>query len=227
MLNKFGFRKGSSMSDNIVEIDIIEIAQLLLKKWLLILICVLIGSFGSFLVSKFLIVKQYESEAIVYIENSDSQAEIVSACLVFAETNDTLTEVISILDLSYTVEELEKMITVTSILNTYMIDIAVINENPELSVEIIYTLADVMQTNAAKIFSKTTFEFVDYPIVSDEATLPNYLKNIIIGAGIGFAICSFILVVKKYSNKKIESVHYVKAKYKDIPILGIVPVIKD
>lgn len=228
---------------NEIEIDLLELIRVLWKNVLSIaLVAVLVGS-AAFGYSAILMEPKYQATASMYVNNStfnlgatsfsvsssdlSASTSLVSVYLYILESRTTLEEVILAADLSYTPDELKKMISTNSVSKTGAFEVTVTSTNPAEVELIANSIAKVLPDRIAEIVDGTSVRIVDYAIIPSHRSGPSIVKNTAIGILIG-GILSAVWVVVKYllsdtSRMLIQSVDDLRAMYPDTMVLATIP----
>ena len=129
-------------------IDLRDLFKVLKEHLLFIIAVTLACGIAGFALSYFVVEKKYVSEALLYVENSANKSEdsainindinaaqkLVKTCqILFTSDNvlNKLTEELS--DLEYSAEQYKKMITVSSVDSTEVLEVSVETNSPERS----------------------------------------------------------------------------------------------
>lgn len=105
------------------EINLGDILSLIIKNIKIILVCVIIGGMGSFIISYFFISPKYISNTSLYVNNKESQSgnalnisdltasqKLVNTYIVILKDDEVLNKVVERLFQEYSVEDLDKYI---------------------------------------------------------------------------------------------------------------------
>ena len=229
--------------DDELEIDLGAIIHLLWKNALaIILVAIILGS-AAFAVTLFLIKPTYEATASMYVNNSSfsfgassfsiSSSELsasnslVSTYIFILESRTTIEEVISEAGLSYTYEELMKMLDTSEVTGTAAFTVTVRSHSPAEAELIANTLAKLLPDRIAEIVDGSSVRIVDYAIIPAHRASPSFVKNTMIGVLAGMVIaCAWIIIkniLDEQQNVVIRSSDDLRALYPDIPILALIP----
>lgn len=231
---------------NMVEedtIDLLELARVLWKNILAIaLVAVLFGS-AAFGVTAFLIEPEYQATASLYVNNSSfsfgstsfsiSSAELsashslVSVYIYILNSRTTMEDVIKEADLTYTPEELSKMVFAKGVNSTGAFEVTVTSTNPSEAELIANTIAKILPDRIAEIVDGSSVRIVDYAIIPSHRSGPSMVKNTAIGilAG-GFLAAAWVVMrflMNDQSKSMIRSAEDLHAMYPDIMVLAMIP----
>ena len=221
-----------------IEIDLLHLVKVLWKKaWIIILCSILLGAI-TFTYAFCIATPQYESKAMMYVNNSSisfggtslsiSSGELSAAksllqiYIIILESRTTLETVIDIADLEYTYEELEKMVEATSVNGSEVFQIVATSEDPAEAELIVDTIVDVLPNRIAEIVDGSNVRLVDSAILPTERSSPSYSKYAMIGLLLGFVCSCGVIVVIDLLDTTIRDDDYLFQRY-NIPVLAVVP----
>ena len=217
---------------NEVEIDLLELFYRLIEKAKYIVAAAVIGMLIMAVYSFILARPVYEATSKLYVMNASDSAINLSDLQIgsyltsdYQEVFDTWEVhemVIQNLNLSYTYEELEGMLTITNPSNTRMLYITVASGNPQEAATLANEYAsvarnyisDTMQTDAPSVMSQA--------LVPTDPVSPRKLLNMAIGFILGAFIMAAVVVVQFILDDKIKTGDDIR-RYADMPTLAIVP----
>ena len=226
-----------------IELDLFQVVNILWQKALILILAATIFGAASFAGTFFFISPKYKATTSMYVNNSSfsfgatsfsitsselsASNTLVSTYIYILESRTTLEEVISEAGLSYTYEDLEKMIDARAVSDTAAFDVTVESENPVEAELIANTIAKILPDRIAEIVDGSSVRIVDYAIIPAHRSSPSYIKNTLIGALIGGILCSAVVlamfVTSEKRNDDIRSVDDLKDMYPDIPVLALIP----
>ena len=226
-----------------IELDLFQVVNILWQKALIIILAATIFGAASFAGTFFFISPKYKATTSMYVNNSSfsfgatsfsitsselsASNTLVSTYIYILESRTTLEEVISEAGLSYTYEDLEKMIDARAVSDTAAFDVTVESENPVEAELVANTIAKILPDRIAEIVDGSSVRIVDYAIIPAHRSSPSYIKNTLIGALIGGILCSAVVlavfVTSEKRNDDIRSVDDLKDMYPDIPVLALIP----
>ena len=220
----------------------LELAKILLHRWIIILVVTVLTGAACFGFFHFTTDTSYSATIKMYV-NADALSvsssisvstlnassslvpiykEIVNTHLVLDKVGKLLNnEGYSGIDYYYLTEN--KMIECSALNNTPVFQIKVTDTDPERAIEIANTIAKVLPTEIANIIDGSSARIVDSAL-SAERLSRGVLKNSAIGAMLAFVIMCFIIIMNDYFlNDSISDVKYLEETFPDIPVLGNIP----
>ncbi len=222
-----------------IEIDLLKVAQVLLRKVKFIIAITLLAAAATFGVTYFLITPMYTSTAMMYVNNSSfslgntsfsiSQGELTAAqglvdtYIVILKSRTTLEEIIDQCSLEYDYEELYDMIESEAVNSTEIFSIDVTSESPQEAEKIANTITQVLPERIASIVDGSDVRIVDYAVIPSERTSPSYTLNTVIGALVGFVLAAAIVILRYLFDDQIHEEDYLTQTYPGIPLLSVVP----
>lgn len=226
------------------EVDLLALCRVLWKNALAIaLVAVLVGA-AVFGVTAFFITPKYEATASMYINSNNSlnfgstsfeisagelttSNSLVPAYLYVLKSRTTMEDVIAAANLSYTTEELEKMITATAVEKVAAFEVTVTSTSPSEAEMIANTIAKLLPDRFAEVMDGSAVRIVDYAIIPSHRASPNVLQNTIIGCLLGAMLCAAIVIARNMmddrSDVMVQSADEIRAMYPDLRILAVIP----
>lgn len=217
------------------QISIIDIINMMLTFWwLIVILAVLVGG-GTYAYSKFTSVEQYSSSATIYINTQTEQKtdDVNTTAIVNAvELMPTYVEILSSkpfletisddIDNKYDYAAINQMVTYNSTDETNILGITV----KSVDAHDAYLIAESISHNAPdeirRVFEGGSVKLINY---AEESELPlpnNSLKKGFVGFVAGAALAALIIFLINLFDTRVKSSEELSAKY-NLPILGEVP----
>lgn len=223
-----------------IEYSLLDLIEILLKRIWLIVLCVLIGTTGSFLVTKFVIEDEYTTAVSMYVApNKDSSTNVIASLnelnyaqkvvdtyIEILKTNSFMRSVSEVSDLGYSAGEIKSMIEISAINNTELFEIKVTTNNPEESLALANTISGLAPTKIIQIKDADAVRVVDPATLPQTPSAPNLLLNTGIGFVLALMIGVMLAFVLEMLDKRVKDEDDLLKRY-DIPVLGIVPHMED
>lgn len=215
------------------EIDLIDLAWVLLDKIHYIVLCFLIGAVIMNAYSYFLVRPTYKSTAKMYVVSA-SKNSVVDLDALNIGTSLTadyeqlmlsypvLEQVINKLNLDMDSDTLAKMITLENPTDTRILNINVVSTDPKSARDIANTLMDVSVDYLPKTMSTNAPNVAQKAKLADHKDGPSYTKYTVIGALAGAFLYCMYLVVKYLMDDTIHTADDME-KYFDIVPLAVIP----
>ena len=220
------------------EIDLRDFFDLIKKRFIIIIISIIFFCASGFLFLKFINIPKYRSSAsIVLTSNSGTNATITTNDVTInknliqtyseiVKSRKVIEDVINNLGIRLAYEDLVKTIEVTSVSNTEIIKISVINTNKEVASTIANAVADSFTKEVSEIYNVANVRILDRANVPENPYNVNYIKTEIIMFIAGLMVAILIIFMIYYFDNTIKSAEQVEAKL-GLPILGRIPLSKD
>lgn len=214
------------------EIDLKELFEFIKKKiGLLITITVVICLLGC-VYGLFIQKPMYKSYTTIILGGNETTASqtitqsditlnknLVDTYAEIVKSRRVLKQVIAELDLEETYEELSNKISVSSVNNTEIIKITVVDSNPIEAKNVANVTANFFSKEVVKLYNMNNVNVLDEANEANEPYNINISKQVIIYFFIGIIIALSILFIIFYFDRTIKSVEQVEQKIK-LPILG-------
>lgn len=230
---------GGKMQENNkeTEIDLLQIAGILLDKIVVLLAAGAITALVVFIISVFVIAPKYKSQTQLYIINRQndgvttyndiqSSTQLVNDYKVLVTSYPVLEKVISNLKLDMTTEELEDMLTVGIETDSRVLEITVTSTDPYLSKNIADAVADISAEQITRIMQIEKVNVIQYGQVADRASSPNVILNTVVGFAAGVVLISIWLIASFMIDDSVKSSEDIE-KYIGISTLALIPYSED
>ena len=226
------------------EIDLMEVFQVLLSKWIPIVIVGLVAAILTGLVTALFITKKYTATVSMYVyanPNSTESGTITSSELSAADSliktyqaivkSNAAREVIAerlnqehpeYAEFAVTAAKLKGMTTVNVPSGTKMLEIKVQTTDPQLSADIANTFARYVPDEIVRITKAGGVEIVDYAVVPRTQSSPNLTRNVTIGLLIGLVASGAFFVLRALLDTTIYSAEEI-GKVTNCPVIGNIP----
>ena len=215
-------------------IDLLELFGMLWQHIFQILICTVIGAAVAFGVTKFLMVPQYQSSAMMIVntrqdananvtsDQINSATKLVETYSIIVKSDTVLSRVIDDLGLNLNYGELKDKVTVKSVNSTQVMQISVQDADPAAAQIICQKITQVCPDLIKDAVEAGSVKLISAASTPAQPVSPNTLKNTAVGAMLGLVACAGVLVLRMLLNNKINNDADVQ-KYLDLPVLGVIP----
>ena len=150
-------------------------------------------------------------------------SKLVATYSELVKSKNILGQVISNLGINVNEEELRNNVKVTSVEDTELIEITVLNRNAEYAAKIANEIANVFKEKiAGEIYKINNVYIVDEAKVETEPANINHMKDIIIFAFIGIVIAAMYVVIANMLDTTIKTQEDIEKAIK-VPILASIP----
>lgn len=219
------------------EINLKDLFNYYISKIFIIIITVCVAILFSIVYGEFVKVPKYKSSSTVVLASTNDKNDnsngitqnditinqkLISTYREIIKSRRVLGQVIDNLDLKISVESLSSSVTVTNQQDTDVIKITVTNVKREDAALIANEIAKVFSNEIIKIYNIQNVSIIDNAIEAKAPYNIHTLKDVIIGAMLGFALGCMIIFAIYYFDTTIKNPEEVQNKL-GLPILGIVP----
>ncbi|WP_082775257.1 polysaccharide biosynthesis tyrosine autokinase [Pseudoclavibacter helvolus] len=216
--------------------------RILHKNWIIIVVCLLAG-IAAGAGSTLLATPKYQATAELYVsvKSSDSAVagelgqgvtfarQAVQSYATVVNKEIVTTRVIEELGLDVTPAQLSTQITATNPLNTVVLEVAVVDEDPAMAAALANSVAsnfiDVIVNELEKPEgaspSLVKIEPVQSAQIPSTPISPRVPLNIAIGALVGLALGIAVAVIRQVADTKVRSTHDI-AQITDRPVIGTI-----
>lgn len=222
-----------------IKIDLLKIANGLLRRIWVIFVSMFLGGIILFSYAAFFITPLYEASVLLYVNNSSfsvgstsfsiSSSEIsaakslVETYQVILKTRVTLNDVIRLGELNYSYGELRDMINTESVNDTEVFSITVTSSDPYEAEHIANTIARVLPDKIAGIVEGSSVRVVDYAVVPSDKVSPSISLYAIVGLLAGLLFSSVVIAILEIVDDRIRSEDYLLQVFSNAPLLAVIP----
>lgn len=213
-----------------LEIDLKELFFELLGHWKTLALSTVLVAAIVMVVSKFILVPQYESTASLYVLSNSitSIADIqigtslTQDYLVVVNGRPVLEQVIENLDLKENYASLGNKITLNNPANSRILEITVRDEDPDHAKAIADEMANVASDYISIKMDQSAPTIIQNGYADGSPVSPNIIKNTIIGALAGFLLAAAVVIITYLLNDTIMIGEDVEKKL-GMNLLGSLP----
>ena len=199
-------------------IDLVEVFYLLLDHWWQIFLCLVLGAWIAFVVTKFLMTPLYEATSSIYIVSASNNsvvdltdlqigAQLTADYQELLLSRPLLEDVIKNLELmdaegekSMSTRALAEMIQITNATDTRILDITVTSPDPRQAADIANELVEQACIYLPQIMETDEPNLVESAIPPTEKSSPSTARNVVLGGMLGAILCCGVLLVRYLMN---------------------------
>lgn len=209
-------RGKNTQTDSGNQLTLWNILRILLSRFYLLLIAGVVVAAAVYLVLRLFVTPVYESRVSFYVYNSsDSTAysgtinnNELQAAESLAITYSKIVASNSVLDAvledlgtnEITRKELSKMVSVSVITDTQLLEVVVSSTDREFACQIANSFAKVAPTEIVRITKAGGVEVVDQPEVATDKSSPRTLFDTAVGFLVGMILMAIVLILKTMSD---------------------------
>ncbi len=215
------------------EISLVEIGQVLVKRWKLLFFLPLLALAIAYAVSSYIIIPQYISSSTLIVmpftetleggavirHDIESTRQVVQSCKELTMSIDSMQRVIGELNLPYTASELRSIVTITV---GDVTAITVTDPNPVRAYDINNQVTEVFMefiTGAARLDNVQLLNPAQVPLNPDS---PRVGLNMAIAFVLGLMVAVALAFLFEHLDNTIKTSDDV-LKYLGLPVLGVIP----
>lgn len=224
-----------NISDDEIEIDLIELFMVLKSKLHIILLSGILAALLAFVGTKLLMTPMYTSVTKMYVlSRQDSSSGVTYSDLQtgsqltkdYAElvkSRPVLEQVIAVLNLDIEPEDLAENITVETPTDTRILSISVESDNPKEAKEIADTLRETVSSEIKEIMHAESVDTIEDGNLPKEPSSPSLKKNMVLGGALGVFLALAILIFIFLRDDTIKNPDDVE-QYLGLNVLTSIPI---
>ena len=215
-------------------ISISEIIDAVKKRWKIIALCTLIATLVSGIFSFFIISPTYEASTKVFIGKEESSVEnynynditmyqkLLKTYSELIKTKDLINRSITNSEYELEVEDVLNNVSVTTVADTQMIQIAYKSTSPNIAKNMLENITNEFITTAQDLVPNGNVRVLETVELPEEPVAPNKKMNIAIAFILGMMVGLGIVFLLEYLDNTYKNKEQLE-KDLDIPVLGVIP----
>lgn len=219
------------------ELELIELWQIVSKRWKMIILVTLLAALICAAVSLFLIKPQYvasstlmvmkpvEAEQILYQDIQVSR-QLADTYQVVVHSRRVLDKVTRSLNLPYTHEQMQEKVKVSSVQDTEIITIDVTDTDPYLAARMSNLIAQTFMQEVTEIMNIDNVSLIDEAAVPDNPVSPRVGLNIAVAMVLGFMVAVGLALLQHYLDQTLKTTEEVD-NLLGLTVLGTIPMMED
>lgn len=218
-----------------MEIDLLEIANVLLRKLWVLVLCLILGAAAAFGGTKLLITPQYTATSMIYILSESTSitsltdlqlgTSLTGDFIALSKSRPVVEQVIKKLDLDTDYGTMVNNIVIENPADTHLLKISATNPDPELAAEISNAMAEAVKEQIAEVMNTDKPNTVENAIVPGAPSSPNVKKNTVMGGMLGAMAAAAVIILLYMLDDTIKNEDDVK-KYLQMNTLAAIPLEK-
>ncbi len=218
------------------EINIIDLLNVMIRKWWVIAISVMICGGGTYVYTDLFVEPMYRTDGSIYV-NCETEAERVDVAssgrmesnarlaVTYVEilrARSFLTDVARDLNNKYSYAQIQNMLTIEPVNETELLKITVEGTDPDDACKIVESILQRAGEQLMTIVKAGTVEIVDEPYVPLVPFSPNKSRNTLFGALAGAILAIGFLFLMELFDTHVKNADEIRQKYSE-PVLGEIP----
>lgn len=223
------------VSANESQFSVVDIINMMLTFWwFIVILAVLVGG-ATFTYFKITSVPEYKSTSRMYINTEAQQtstdvntnaltgaANLLPTYIDVLTSKTFLNSVSDDMDNKYTVEDITSMIALEAVVDTNIISIEVLHEDPHVAYLVCSSFVNNAPNEIARVFGGGSTKLTEHPEEADEPEVMHTARNALIGFIAGAAIAMVVIFLVNMFDTRVKSKDELVSKY-NLPILGEIP----
>lgn len=221
------------------QLSILNVVDMLLKKWYVLFIAAILGGVIAFLFTDFFIEPKYSAETTVYVNASNKQSsdeisnetitasqQLVNTYAEILKSRDFLTKISQDLDEEYTPEEIQEMLSMESVNETEVLSVTVKGTDKDNVYKIAQLISYYAKDQLKNVVGAGSVTILESPIEPENPVSPNVCANTLIGVLLGIVVAGLVIVVLELLDTRIKSGEEFAKNYEE-PLLGEIPTLEE
>lgn len=218
------------------QLSITDIIDMLIRRWWIWVVTAVSLSVVTFIYTEIFVDPLYRTDGNLYVnaqrtQTSDlsQQSQMASQTLVttykeILGSRSFLSQVSADLDGTYSVESLKKMISMSSVNETEILQITVTGKVPEDVYKICHSTLIHAPDELIRVVNAGSVKMLDDAQIPSAPVSPNVKKNVLIAFLAGMILGAFIILILELFDTRIKSRDDIVNKYGE-PLLGEIPTV--
>ena len=225
------------MNNDEIEIDLGKVIDAVRRYWAVLLASTLICALLGFLVSNFVLTKQYKASIdmlvntgtnseVVSTDQLNSAKNLVSTYSVIITGSNVLSQVIDTLKLDMTYEELAKQISVDAVTDTQVFTVSATTPDLKTSKDIIRTIVKIAPKEISETVDAGSVKTVSDMDFSYDPVSPSVPKYTAVAAFAGLLLSLAYALFRVLSKQFLVTEKDISEQLQ-LPVLGVIPLIEE
>ena len=218
------------------EINIIDLLNVMIRKWWVIAISIMICGGGTYVYTDLFVEPMYRTDGSIYV-NCETEAERVDVAssgrmesnarlaLTYVEilrARSFLTDVARDLNNKYSYVQIHNMLNIEPVNETELLKITVEGTDAADACKIVESILQRAGEQLMTIVKAGTVEIVDEPYVPIVPFSPNKSRNTLFGALAGAVLAVGFLFLMELFDTHVKNADEIRQRYSE-PVLGEIP----
>lgn len=215
-------------------INLIEVFRLFLFHWWKIALSAILAALLAYGLTTYYIMPIYTSRGSLYVNNNNSKsptvnlADIASSqqlaytCIELLTSDTFLSKVQEYSGLPYTTREIKRMLTLSPLNETEIIEITANTGNPEHSQMLVNAVLDNAYDEIIRVVGGGNVKIIDSANLPKAPSSPNVYRNVVLGFLLGAFLCMLLIFLIDVFDSRIK-IESDLMDVKDLPLIGVIP----
>ncbi len=218
-----------------VQINLADIFSAAVKRWWLILICVVTFGVASFGYTKLFVTPMYVSGGTLYVNNAldaENYQMNINDVMMSLEMVDTYSEILSSkvfcqtvsqkLDNGLSAGDIQGMVSIQGVNETELLRVSAVSSHPQISRAVVQEILNNAPAEIERVVKSGKVEVVDNASLPMVPSSPNISRNTFLGMVLGFVLAAAVIFFIEFFDKTIKNEEEL-ARKSGIAVLGVIP----
>ena len=218
------------------ELSFIDILDMMIRHWWILLVTALIFATVAFVYAEVFVDPLYRTDGTLYVNAQRTQSSDISQGDILASQNLVVTYkeiltrrtflsgVVQDMNGKYSIADLKRMISMSSVNDTEILEIAVTGKIPEDIYQICHSILWRASDELVRVINAGSVKILDDGQIPSVPISPNVKGYTLFAALIGVVIGAFIILILELFDTRIKSREDIVDKYEE-PLLGEIPIL--
>lgn len=215
-------------------INLVEVFRLFLFHWWKIALSAILAAVLAYGMTTYYIMPVYTSRGSLYVNNNNSKsptvnlADIASSqqlaytCIELLTSDTFLSKVREYSGLPYTTRDIKRMLTLSPLNETEIIEITANTGNPEHSQMLVNAVLDNAYDEIIRVVGGGNVKIIDAANLPKAPSSPNVSRNVVLGFLLGAFFCMILVFLIDMFDSRIK-VESDLMDVKELPLIGVIP----
>lgn len=215
-------------------INLVEVFRLFLFHWWKIALSAILAALLAYGLTTYYIMPIYTSRGSLYVNNNNSKsptvnlADIASSqqlaytCIELLTSDTFLSKVQEYSGLPYTTRDIKRMLTLSPLNETEIIEITANTGNPEHSQMLVNAVLDNAYDEIIHVVGGGNVKIIDSANLPKAPSSPNVYRNVVLGFLLGAFLCMLLIFLIDVFDSRIK-IESDLMDVKDLPLIGVIP----
>jgi len=216
-----------------LEVTARDVFNVLVKRWIVIVLCGLVVASAFLLGTKLFITPQYQSSTTIFVLSKQNDDRVSSSDIQISthltsdyariiKSRDVAEKVVDRLGLSISAAAVQGKISVETEEDTRIVTIVVKDPDPVMAQRLANAIREVSATKIVDVMKVEMVNEVDTANLPTAPSSPNVRNNLILGGALGCLLAIAIILLQHYSNDTIKDTDDVE-HYLGLTVLASIP----
>ena len=215
-------------------INLVEVFRLFLFHWWKIALSAILAALLAYGLTTYYIMPIYTSRGSLYVNNNNSKtptvnlADIASSqqlaytCIELLTSDTFLSKVQEYSGLPYTTRGIKRMLNLSPLNETEIIEITANTGNPEHSQMLVNAVLDNAYDEIIRVVGGGNVKIIDSANLPKAPSSPNVYRNVVLGFLLGAFFCMVLIFLIDVFDSRIK-IESDLMDVKDLPLIGVIP----